>query len=170
MTNVGLKSFLSVLGPIFEETPIALYERQKSLVAEGLLQPMAGRGPGSGVRATPETVAILATGMLASVELTGSGRRTRVIAEGQGGPGLSINFLEELTRILSDEAKAAQQHWIRVNPEAGTSTIRYGSGPDDYIAFVGARAPKRPRLITITIETDTIRALAAAVSKLGAVT
>ena len=50
---LSLKSTLPALGRILGMTPSALYERQKLLVLEGLLHAVPGRGPGSGVPATP---------------------------------------------------------------------------------------------------------------------
>ncbi len=57
--TTSLKSFLPVLSRILAEPADALYERQRALVREGLLESVPGHGTGSGVRATPESVAML---------------------------------------------------------------------------------------------------------------
>jgi hypothetical protein len=69
----SLKSLTPLLAKALGTTPDALYERQRALVRAGLLESEAGRGPGSGVRATPYAVAmllisILSTGSLSEVE------------------------------------------------------------------------------------------------------
>src|SRR5215211_344378 len=54
---ISLKAFLPVMSEQLGRSPAALYERQRALVRLGILSaPTNGRGPGSGVRATPETV------------------------------------------------------------------------------------------------------------------
>jgi len=55
------KSLKTVLQSLSETTGVpwpTLYEHQKSLVQEGLLKPRPGRGPGSGVLATPEVLVL----------------------------------------------------------------------------------------------------------------
>jgi hypothetical protein len=48
---IGLKTYLSTLSPLLGQSEEMLYERQRALVREGLLESVGGRGPGSGVRA-----------------------------------------------------------------------------------------------------------------------
>jgi len=66
--SIGLKTILPLLSPILGHSPAGLYERQRSLVRLGAIPEGAGRGPGSGVRATPDTVAML----IVSVMITDS--------------------------------------------------------------------------------------------------
>ncbi|HUK07776.1 MAG TPA: hypothetical protein VLX09_07925 [Stellaceae bacterium] len=77
----SLKGFIPTLGKIIGMTPDALYERQRMLVRAGLLDAGEGRGPGSGVRATPETVALLLIAVLASEGLADVERRVGAIAQ-----------------------------------------------------------------------------------------
>ncbi len=68
--TVSLKSLIPDLAPAFDLTPAALYERQRALERAGLLKAEGGRGPGSGVRATPQAVAALFTSVLATDSLS----------------------------------------------------------------------------------------------------
>jgi hypothetical protein len=64
--DTSLKSFIPALAKSVDMTPAALYERQRALVRVGLLHGKSGKGPGSGVRATPESVAMLLIALLAT--------------------------------------------------------------------------------------------------------
>jgi hypothetical protein len=77
----SLKSYVPRLAKLLGMTPDSLYERVRALVREGLLTPEAGRGPGSGVRATPETVTLLLIAGLAADSLSDVGKSTREFAE-----------------------------------------------------------------------------------------
>ncbi len=67
---IGLKTYLSMLSPLLGQSEEMLYERQRALVREGLLDSVGGRGPGSGVRAdesalSPFLISLLAHDILA---------------------------------------------------------------------------------------------------------
>lgn len=62
----SLKALTKTMAGALGLTPDALYERQRVLVSLNLLKPEKGRGPGSGVRATPKTVALLLISVLAA--------------------------------------------------------------------------------------------------------
>jgi hypothetical protein len=66
----SLKTFLHRIAGRLQVSPAALYERQRELVRHGLLPVREGRGPGSGVPLTPETVATFLIGLLATDSLT----------------------------------------------------------------------------------------------------
>jgi hypothetical protein len=55
----SLKSFLPKLAPVLGSTADTLYERQRAAVRLGLLRPVAGRGRGSGVELSADSVAVL---------------------------------------------------------------------------------------------------------------
>ena len=78
---VGLKALLPQLAKLVGTTPAALYERQRALVRAGLLQGETGRGPGSGVRATPNSMAMLLITLLASDSLSETENRAKVFAK-----------------------------------------------------------------------------------------
>lgn len=73
---IGLKAFLNVIAEWSEEPFDSLYERQRELVRCGLLPVRPGRGPGSGVPLTPETLATFLIGLLATDSLSDLARRT----------------------------------------------------------------------------------------------
>ena len=63
----SLKTFIHMtLAPILGRAPITLYQRQAPMVFAGLLDVVEGRGPGSGVAATPHSVAMLLVALLAT--------------------------------------------------------------------------------------------------------
>ena len=76
----SLKAFIPTLAKVLEMNPTNLYERQRALVRAGLLKIERGRGPGSGVRGTPESAALLLISLLATVNLSKAGIRTRIVA------------------------------------------------------------------------------------------
>jgi hypothetical protein len=55
----GLKTVCQRIAAVYGVDVSRLYERQRKLVAEGLLVTRDGRGPGSGVECSPENLAIL---------------------------------------------------------------------------------------------------------------
>ena len=62
----SLKGLIPRLAHELGMTPDALYERQRALVRAGLLKGVEGKGPGSGVRATPYATALLLIAVLAA--------------------------------------------------------------------------------------------------------
>lgn len=76
----SLKSYVPRLAQLLNMTPDSLYERQRALVREGLLTPEPGRGPGSGVQLTPESVAILLIALLATDSLSRIADQIRDVA------------------------------------------------------------------------------------------
>lgn len=76
----SLKSMIPTLAGWIGLTPAALYERQRALVRAGLLRPEPGRGPGSGVRATPQSVSMLLIAVLATDSLSEAAEQSKVLA------------------------------------------------------------------------------------------
>jgi hypothetical protein len=161
----SLKSIVPELARIFGETPDALYERQRSLDREGLLKSVPGKGPGTGVRATPEAVAMLTIAvMMGSVSLLESGTRARFIAKARVGIAGEL-FKDALARILSDEALAARVTVIRVAVTAGLAQIEFEEKSLNAV-FLGKRPENLVMRIDVAIGADTVRALAKVVSGL----
>lgn len=111
-------------------TPAALYERQRALVREGLLAAEAGRGPGSGVRATAPAVALLVLSVLATDRLSESDR-VRAIASAKPLPDERCpfthckSFLDAFATLLATTGKAAAVQEITVSWTADRAMIRY---------------------------------------------
>jgi hypothetical protein len=76
----SLTSFLPELIPLFGMTEQAIYERQRALVRMKMLAAPKGRGRGSGVEATPETVARLIVALLATENLSDTDDRVQRLA------------------------------------------------------------------------------------------
>jgi len=66
----SLKGLIPLLSRALAMSPAALYERQRALVRAGLLKSEGGKGPGSGVRATPQSVGLLLIAVLAADSLS----------------------------------------------------------------------------------------------------
>jgi hypothetical protein len=116
----SLKSVVSeLLAPAFNMTPAALYERQRALERAKLLKAEGGRGPGSGVRATPQAVAallcsVLATDSLSEVE-TEAVVLSRLRAEGGVCPVTGKRtFSKALSALLAPSEMSAQALEITV--------------------------------------------------------
>jgi hypothetical protein len=112
---LSLKGLIPKLAEEVEMTPAALYERQRALVRAGLLHGEAGRGPGSGVRATPKSVALLL------ISLTGSHSETEEhskIVASLKSEGCSLTgettFARALAATLASEDIAQRIKWIEV--------------------------------------------------------
>jgi hypothetical protein len=77
----SLKSIIPHLSDVLLFSEHALYERQRALVRGGLLKATAGRGPGSGVKATADNVAMLIISVLATDSLSNVVKDTGIIAK-----------------------------------------------------------------------------------------
>lgn len=66
MAPSSIKTLLPQLEKVFRLDGGLIYERQRALVRAGLLKPREGRGPGSGVAATPRALSLLLLAILAS--------------------------------------------------------------------------------------------------------
>src|SRR5215475_5163773 len=75
--SAALKTHLAKLARTLSVTEGALYERQRALVREGILESVPGHGRGSGVRATPESLGLLLISLLASVNWSDAAALTK---------------------------------------------------------------------------------------------
>jgi hypothetical protein len=66
----GLKTYLPRLAEIVGSTPASLYERQRALTRLGLLTAQPGRGPGSGIKLSADSVAVMVISLLATENLS----------------------------------------------------------------------------------------------------
>ena len=67
---IGLKTYLPQIAPLLGMSAEMAYERQRALVREGILKPRPGRGPGSGVSADEDSLAVLLISILSHDLLT----------------------------------------------------------------------------------------------------
>jgi DNA-binding IscR family transcriptional regulator len=119
MSDLSLKGLIPVVAKAVDMTAAALYERQRALVRAGLLQSEAGRGPGSGVRATPDSVALLLIALLATGSLSETEAQTKLMAKLKSETKYcpvtgKKTFATALAAILASEKMAKQVGWIEV--------------------------------------------------------
>jgi hypothetical protein len=67
---MGLKTYLPQIAPLLGMSAEMAYERQRALVREGMLKLRPGRGPGSGVSADEDSLAVLLISILSHDLLT----------------------------------------------------------------------------------------------------
>lgn len=77
---IGLKTYASFLALHLSLSADAIYERQRLLVRSGYLVAPPGRGPGSGVRATDDTVSKIILSALATDTLADVDEKTKSLA------------------------------------------------------------------------------------------
>ena len=77
---IGLKTYLPQIAPLLGMSAEMAYERQRALVREGVLKPRPGRGPGSGVSADEDLLAVLLISVL-SHDLLTEASATKVYCE-----------------------------------------------------------------------------------------
>jgi hypothetical protein len=126
----SLQGCLPSLAEVLNVNRTTLYERQRALTREGLLEALPGHGRGSGVRATPESFAMLTIGMLASVNLAdvgplarSLGRATLIDSECRLTGAKTLHAA--LSRIFADESLAERVSGISVHVNAGRAAIGF---------------------------------------------
>jgi hypothetical protein len=130
----SLKSCLPVLADVLKANLATLYERQRALVREGLLESLPGHGRGKGVRTSPESIATLIIGMLASVSLAEVGSLARSFSKAVPalGPVCPLTgaktFQGALSCIFSDESLSKRVNEITVRVNAGHAAIAFDGG------------------------------------------
>src|SRR5258708_24447953 len=136
MAFKSLQGCLPDIAEVVNANRTTLYERQRALVREGLLEALPGHGRGSGVRATPESMAMLTIGMLASVSLADVGPLARSFSEAGSIASKcpltgAKTFHAALSRIFSDESLAKRVNGISVRVNAGHAAIGFDGGNID---------------------------------------
>ena len=127
---MSLKSLIRDVSAFTGMSEAAVYERQRALVRAGLLKTERGRGPGSGVRGTPESVALLLISLLATGNLSEAGISTRILADRENKEGFcpltgKRTFGEAMTAILASKDLAQRVIAINVSQEIREAEIAY---------------------------------------------
>jgi hypothetical protein len=129
---IGLKTYLPDLVPFLGQTKEMLYERQRALVRCGLLYAEPGRGPGSGVKADAESLAVFLISMLShdllvlsSVTQSFSGMKSE---SGKCPMTGGKTFKEAIEKVLSNVRLADKVGFISVHRTKQTGYIQY-DGP-----------------------------------------
>ena len=149
MTGLSLKSLIRHVSAFTGRSEAAVYERQRALVRAGLLKPERGRGPGSGVRGTPESVALLLISLLATGNLSEVGASTSIFADLENKKGLcpltgTRTFAEAVTAILASTELAQKITAINVSQEIRETEIAYRVSSSS--KFGPAQQPQEPGL------------------------
>jgi hypothetical protein len=130
MTGSSLKSLIRHVSEMTRLSEAAVYERQRALVRAGLLKTERGRGPGSGVRGTPESVALLLISLLATSSLSEVVLSTRIFANLKNKKGFcpltrKRTFAEAVTAILASKELAQSIIAVNVSQEIRQTEIAY---------------------------------------------
>ncbi|SHH13157.1 hypothetical protein SAMN05443248_3800 [Bradyrhizobium erythrophlei] len=126
----SLKAFLPQLADVIGSTPAALYERQRALVRQGVLQPLVGRGPGSGVELSADAIAALLISVGAASSLSEVDSRIIKYCEAQSAIGKCLFTNQKKLRgalavILTDLHLLGRTGDIVVHHEYPLATIDY---------------------------------------------
>ena len=123
----SLKAYVPQLAWRLGTTPAALYERQRALVRDGMLEHTGGRGPGSGVQVGPYPVALLLIAVLATDSLSETAEKVRILAAAKATTADGLcpltgerTFVEVVARVLD----RGQPHWRKIM----SITVRRTSG------------------------------------------
>ncbi len=125
---LGLKKFLPHLSKLLFLSKGALYARQRELVRVGLLENVEGRGPGSGVRLTPETVGMLLIAVLSTDNLSEVAEKTKALVNLKPSvkrPGEPKTFKAAMISALSGDAGGDET--VSVNRTNLQASIQYAS-------------------------------------------
>jgi len=151
----SLKSYITTLAPMVGLTSAALYERQRALVRVGLLQVEAGKGPGSGVKATPRSVAMLLLSVLAADNLSDVPSKTSAIARSRCRDSElcpvsgAITLVEALTWALESEKNADKLQGVKVCHDWEHATLSYMPRLRYKFVDFGEREPSTRRPIQV---------------------
>jgi|APCry1669192522_1035417.scaffolds.fasta_scaffold00309_3 hypothetical protein len=183
MRPPSLKAILPDIGRILAISPHVLYVRQQALMRDAILESQPGRGPGSGVVASPETVATLLVAILSSVSLADTPERAAAFCAAMPAKGScpltgAHNLKDAIAKVLSDPTIAERINGLLFGSTIGQAFIRYDGvpfelGPEAFAAgefkssiFIASDIPKSPLRVSIDIDGDTVREIAALVAKL----
>jgi hypothetical protein len=149
--TTSLKAFIPKLAKALEMNPTALYERQRALIRGGLLETKAGHGPGSGVRLSPESVAMLVISVLATNSLVDVEAKTREGAELLGREGKT--FAEVFAEMLGSEEAAAKCTAVHFHNTLRLAIIAHGDQqpPQPFMPPPAKRGPPMRLLVFMAI-------------------
>ncbi len=145
----SLKAYAPLLASRLNTTPGALYERQRALVRDGMLEQSEGHGPGSGVHLSPYSVALLLVAVLATDSLSETAEKVRIfaMAKSTAAGGLcpltgEQTFVEAVARVLDK----GQPHWrkiqsITMRRTSGHGLIAYGDSFSHTDSIFAAQVP-----------------------------
>jgi hypothetical protein len=155
---VSLTAFLPNI-PNFGLSVPALYERQRALVRLGHLPAPKGRGRGSGVDATPRSVAMLIIAIMATDNLSDTDARVKRLANAKvdaaiyrHGCGVTgaTTFVEALAALLGSEDLCRLVESAIVSRSNLSARIFYRKPPKRNYSEATVFGPDYPREFDVT--------------------
>jgi hypothetical protein len=167
--TASLKTYLAKLARVLNMGEATLYERQRALVREGLLESIPGQGRGSGVRASPDALGVLLISFLSSFNLTDAAALTKEVVKAKAVGGKcsltgATTFREAVAKILADPALLDQVTRLSVTGLRGTAEISYGR--NQISAFEGRPSEKQGIRITMSFILSEMRGFERLVSEM----
>jgi hypothetical protein len=164
----SLKATFPALSRIVGYTPASLYARQRLFVDAGLLESTPGRGPGSGVKASPSALSEFLIALMAQATLDEDTSFAKGIAKAKAIGGKcpltgASTFKEAFATVLSDKALVRRVNDVRIVtsgslPNGGLAEIKYDG--TSLSTFRGKTVDTTGLMIHVTISSDTLRDLA----------
>jgi hypothetical protein len=164
----SLKSTFPALSRIIGYTPASLYARQRLFVDAGLLESTPGRGPGSGVKASPSTLSEFLIALTAQATLDENTSSAKGIAKAKAIGGKcpltgASTFKEAFATVLSEKALVQRVEEVRIItsgslPNGGLAEIKYDR--TSLSTFRGKAVDTTGLMIQVAILPDTLRDLA----------
>jgi hypothetical protein len=171
--TASLKTYLARLSRILGVNEATLYERQRALVREGLLESRPGQGRGSGVRATPDALAMLLLSFMSSISLTDAAPLTASSAKAKAVRGTcpltgAPNLREAMRKILATPDLLDQVDSFRVTGLRATAEIKYGE--NEVSVFEGRPPEKEGTQFSVILKLNELRGFERLVTEMFAST
>ena len=142
----SLKGYTPALARHLGTSPAALYERQRELVRSGALDAGDGRGPGSGVRATSPSVAMLLIAVLATDSLSETGEMVGLLAKAKTASEFYLfkgtkTLVDTLAFMLTSKVWSSKIEQISIVRTHRIAVVQYREGGKLKSAEFHANAP-----------------------------
>jgi hypothetical protein len=159
----SLKSTFPALARIVGYTPASLYARQRLFVDAGLLESTPGRGPGSGVKASPSTLSEFLIALTAQATLDENTSSAKGIAKAKAIGGKcpltgASTFKEAFATVLSEKALVQRVEEVRIVTNGAFAEIKYDR--TSLSTFRSKAVDTTGLMIQVAILPDTLRDLA----------
>jgi hypothetical protein len=164
MFTKSIKSLLPELEMAFRVDAGLIYERQRALVRAGLLRPREGRGPGSGVAATPRALSMLLLALMASDNPAAGAERaarlSKLVPATPGRGGIcrltgKKNLLDAIAFMVGEDPEGLFPT-LSISRDEISARLTYDGdaarGERPVSEFFRSRDPKRQEMPNIKIE------------------